>query len=247
MKNGLGTNQEIEYLEELIRDFPPPDPLPAAEAFLILQNRYQELEKKIELFISTLDKPDIKWQRLQLKNLVVNNDIYPLVFYIYVKFFHSYLFDGILKNAGSFRKIDDPNNGKVGFGGLSPRTVASPKFLGANPNNIGSEVKDAVLLLQKNALDPIRNGLEFYRRFVFIHPFYDANGRIGRIILSIYLLCHNKNIMWRDLEQGGNKTSFLKKINNCHKRSGGYKYGTYFNYLYEFFIKFIFDINTKVL
>lgn len=123
--------------------------------------------------------------------------------------------------------------------------VGNFRFTGSNPANIVEELCSAFLLLRNNSKNPVPDVLEFYRRFVKIHPFYDANGRIARLILSIYLLHYNLYINWRGIETGGNKNKFIKKLNACHDRQEQHNYNEYFNYLLNFFNAFV--ISTQQL
>ena len=56
-------------------------------------------------------------------------------------------------------------------------------------------------LMQDFPTNPVRDAVTFYQQFVCIHPFYDANGRIGRFITSLYLDYHGLHISWAGLSQ----------------------------------------------
>ncbi|MCB0749175.1 MAG: Fic family protein [Ignavibacteriae bacterium] len=237
-------NSEITYLEELIQEFGPRKKIDASEAFELLRVRYEKLEQSIPVFVNAL-MGEISRLKInpQSKNKS-NSDFFTVYFAVYCNSFHELLFKDILKNAGSYRKSSDPKDGYVGFGGESRRRVGSHKFSGSNPKVIKKDLASTFVLLDKNSKQPVKDALEFYRRFVYIHPFYDANGRIGRLILSIYLLYFDLYINWREIESGGNKTNFIKKLNECHKRQGKHKYDEHFNYLYSFFEKFVVSTDT---
>ncbi len=81
------------------------------------------------------------------------------------------------------------------------------------PELIEHEVKQAMsyLLLNEN---PIENAVRFYQHFVFTHPFYDANGRIARLISNLYLANNDLTIHWHNVDV---KKSFLSKLNWYHK------------------------------
>ncbi|NOX19108.1 MAG: Fic family protein [Chlorobi bacterium] len=231
-------SQEIEYLKELMDDFPPSKKYPAAIALRILLSRHEKLEKNNLDFIKTLKDPPSSLLKYSFEKLISEGEHFPSLFYQFSIQFHKYLFTGILGNAGEFRRASDPNQGKVGFGGADKSKLGSPKFFGATPDEIRSELLDAFSFLRSDAKEPIKNGLSFYRKFVKVHPFYDANGRIGRLILSIYLQYFGYHINWTELESGGNKTKFIKRLNECHLRETQRNYDKYFNYLLEFFKRF---------
>ncbi len=239
-KNGSNNNSELSYLTELINDFPLRKKISPIKAEKLLITRYLQLEKNIPALIRLIDDPELS------KNISILDinypdtvDFSPKHFYFLMYFFHSYLFSKILNNAGQFRKSSDPNGGKIGFGGSDYRIIGKFKYSGSPCNIIENDLKGCFSLLIKNPVDPLSNSVEFYRRFVKIHPYYDGNGRIGRLIISIYNLYHGNYIKWGEIESGGNKTEFIKRLNECHKREGQPIYNKYFSYLLSFFRKFM--------
>ncbi|MHB8335848.1 MAG: Fic family protein [Ignavibacteriaceae bacterium] len=239
-KNGFNNNSELSYLTELINDFPCRRKVSPQKAEKQLISRYLQLEKKIPVLLKFLDDPSLLEKIIiPYSNFPDTNDIFPKYFYFLMYFSHEFLFSKILNNAGEFRKSSDPNGGKIGFGGSDYRIIAKFKYSGSPCNSIEYDLKDCFSLLVKNPTDPLSNSVEFYRRFVKIHPYYDGNGRIGRLIISIYNLYHGNYIKWSEIENGGNKTEFIKRLNECHKREGQLIYHRYFNYLLSFFHKFI--------
>lgn len=136
---------------------------------------------------------------------------------------HEYLYQEILSNAGQYRKADEPNCGVVRFG-------PNRRYQGAHPSHIEEGIRESLNLLQNPSSTPIYRSLKFYQRFVYIHPFYDANGRIGRFIVSLYLSYHNYFVDWEDLERN---TKWLKTLNKCHDRM------TATPDVYEQFVKYL--------
>lgn len=61
-----------------------------------------------------------------------------------------------------------------------------------------------------------------------VHPFYDANGRIGRFMLETYLNFHNMIVQWQKLHAN---EKWLKRLNECHKRFHSDNYELYLNRL----------------
>ena len=238
---GLQSSSEIEYLAELIKDFPPEKPIETEVALNMLSVRYEELEKNAHVFLKTINNPHPQLIKYPFNKLKVDDDYFPAIFYRLVFQFHRYLFYGILSNAGKFRDSKDKYNGAVGFGGNDPRKLGSLKFNGTSPDKISKQLTETFKLLRATPESPINTGLEFYRRFVRVHPFYDANGRISRIILNIYFQNFGLNINWRELESGGNKTKFIKRLNECHSRENKNGYAKYFDYLLNHFKKFVVD------
>lgn len=97
-------------------------------------------------------------------------------------------------------------------------------------------------VLTADDLDPVWTSMEFYQKFVNVHPFYDANGRIARFLVSIYLQYHGFYIQWKIMEEK-HKEKFLKKLNHCHVRIGSSTYGKYLDYLHKFWKQFVIPID----
>ena len=142
---------------------------------------------------------------------------------------HRYLFSGIVSNAGQYRNKKDPKQGIIYFG-------PNQQFTGYKPYDITSGVKEACSFLPKYSINPILCVVRFYQLFVYIHPFYDANGRIGRFITNIYLNYHGLHLSWKKLHQN---QRWLKKLNDCHKRYGQRTYEQYLQILISHWEKFI--------
>ena len=96
-----------------------------------------------------------------------------------------------------------------------------------NTGRIEEEVNTCVLVLKRDSFDPVVNAAEFYQRFVQIHPFYDGNGRIGRLLVIAYLDSFGLFMNWEEMEQNG---KWLKRLNDCHKRYNTLKYNEYLQY-----------------
>src|SRR5699024_9224121 len=74
---------------------------------------------------------------------------------------HRYLFNGILSNAGEYRKPSDPKGGYIGFGGAKHHRQQS-KFKGTKPSNIEQALDQALTHLDYQTNDPIESALRFY-------------------------------------------------------------------------------------
>lgn len=158
--------------------------------------------------------------------------------YDLVRFSHKYLYDKFLANAGEFRNINDKNSGKVYFGGEKQREFQF-EFSGVHPSQIIDKVAESIVCLVDDKGSPIECAMRFYQKFVLCHPFYDANGRIARFIVNIYMNYNHKFVDWEHLLD--NKL-FLKQLNNCHKRNDKPKeFKEYFKYLVNAFSKHVRD------
>jgi fido (protein-threonine AMPylation protein) len=242
-------SNDSTYLQELINDFPCKRKTSIEKAELWLQERYRvfELGEFIPTVFEILNDPS----RIRITNdpsinplfdLFNQGEIYPLFFYNLSKSIHKYLFSKILSNAGNFRSSSEINSGFIGFGGPNRRALGNLKFHGSTPEKITLNLINAFCHLKKKSNDPLRDGLLFYRKFVRTHPFYDGNGRIGRLILKIYLRIFHLEIQWDKI----NNEKLMKKMNECHLREDKEKeYEKYFGFLYDFIKKAIARVNEE--
>ncbi|MFH5884097.1 Fic family protein [Halalkalibaculum sp. DA3122] len=91
------------------------------------------------------------------------------------------------------------------------------RFKGTSSSKIDEKLDMAFSHLVIDPGDPIENAMRFYQRFVYIHPSYDANGRIGRVIVSTYLNLFGYYVQWGEFD-GPNNSKFINKLNACHER-----------------------------
>lgn len=219
----MPSNTEESYLQALINDFSVDSNLSPRDALRMIGVRYQQLENQTDNFIRILSNSQVAFSEF-LKSLA--------------SILHAYLFNDILSNAGSYRKATDPNNGFVGFGSDKVRNPSLTEFQGSPTAIIEPELSKAFRLLSRDDKDPIRTAIVFYQRFVLVHPFYDANGRIARFLVSLYLSFHGYYVRWKIIDEK-NKIKFIKKLNQCHLRYEKDGYEKYLNYLVDFWKEFV--------
>lgn len=207
------TSEEQRYLAELISDFGVIPKISPELAVHRIQSRYSVLIQSIDL---TKD----------LFSLALEHNHFAPEF---PKALHKLLYSGILNNAGMFRSVDEPYEGEVLFG---PRQ----QFRGTHPSRIEEDLRAVFKLLGTEDDHPVHSIAKFYQRFVQVHPFYDANGRIGRVIVSLYLDNNGLFINWKKLEAN---TKWIKRLNNCHKRHGKFGYAVYLNRHVDYWRRFI--------
>jgi Fic family protein len=193
-------SQELEYLAELMTTFPVHGGVDRVEvAQDLLQLRFQLLLASEGLFNVFQDNP-------KLTN-------FPVFFQQLTPKIHHALYKNILSNAGRYRHPAETGSGYVQFG-LQRDHI--PPFTGAPATDIQQMLPDAFQYLIKDEDAPVQAAITFYQQFVHIHPFYDANGRIGRLLVSLYLDYHDLYVNWDGLEQ--RKGKWLRRLNDCHSR-----------------------------
>jgi Fic family protein len=84
------------------------------------------------------------------------------------------------KNPGEY-KIEQNAIGK------STDTLQTAKFVPAPPPSTKYLVKNLVEFLNDNSINPLYKSALLHYQFEAIHPFRDGNGRIGRLLIMLYL------------------------------------------------------------
>ena len=124
---------------------------------------------------------------------------------------HRLLKEGVSEDAGSFR------NANVIVGDLIP----------IKPSLIEKEINNLLVWLQKNKnLHPLEKAAIFHSIFERIHPFFDGNGRVGRLLLNFIMLKNNFPII---IVQNKNKRRYYTALRRADQG----------NYL--FMVKYLFS------
>ena len=220
--------EEERYLADLLGDFGEKGHPDVGAALTLIYQRYRELERQVPrlaLFVDAFSEDGTRTSDAFLVLLIG---------------LHDYLYGGILRNAGQFRETTDPNGGTVRFGGAKGQSQRA-RYYGTSPREIDEAIREALRLLE-DAADPVRSAVYFYLELSAIHPFYDANGRIGRVLVSIYLFRHGYYVNWDQLD--GKHRQFMKQLNACLDRrklrvTDAEKYERYRIYLFNFWQPFV--------
>ena len=168
--------EEERYLADLLADFGAEGHPSASNALRLVYERYRELERRIPTLASLVTE------------LVRESETVPDTFSLLLTDLHLFMYEGVLRNAGTFRQPTDSLGGAVRFGGTKSQSHRA-RYHGTPAASIEGEIHAARHLLD-GADDPVRAAIYFYLELSAIHPFYDANGRIGRMLVSVYLFRH---------------------------------------------------------
>lgn len=209
---------ELKTTNDLLRDFSADPDLSAEEVYRTSWSRFNILEQ--------VPLHEILQEKFTLR--IFRKPIFAKL----PEAFHKFIYDGLYTFAGKFRSKDDPHGGNIFFGHQHAQR-RRPKFNGDPPDKIEKGVIEAVWFLKKRTKDPLYNTVRFYQKFVNVHPFYDANGRIGRLIASMYLADHDLVLSWSEFDS---KRKFLKKLNRCHLKPDEESYGYLVDYLRQFIV-----------
>lgn len=196
-------SHEKQVIEDLLADFAFNRTITPEEVYKISWERFNTLEGNFDLIrtinanLTILATADKQRKYFQL----------PLIL-------HGLMFRELFTFAGKYRRFQDPGNGLIFFG-KTKANKRSPEFEGSKPDDIENGVYESIeLLLEYERHDPIKAVTFFYQKFIKVHPFYDGNGRIARLISNIFLAGHGRFIIWSEFDS---KSKFLKKLNRCHK------------------------------
>ena len=87
-----------------------------------------------------------------------------------------------IEKAGAYRKV--------------PVFISGSKYAVSPVAEISKRMKQLVQWYNnnENKLHPVVLAAEFHKRFVFIHPFIDGNGRVARLLMNLSLMRNDYNI-----------------------------------------------------
>ena len=212
---------ELQTTNDLLKDFAADPELTAEEVYQKSWSRFNILEQ--------VPLNEILQEKFILR--ILRTPIYASL----PEAFHKFIYDDLYTFAGTYRSKDDPHGGNIYFGHQHAQR-RKPKFYGDSPEKISNGVLDAVMFLKKRSNNPLYNAVRFYQKFVNVHPFYDANGRIGRLIATMYLADHNLVLLWSEFDS---KNKFIKKLNYTHTNPNEETFG----YLVDYLRKFTLDLH----
>ncbi|MCK5321593.1 Fic family protein [Candidatus Pacearchaeota archaeon] len=139
----------------------------------------KEEEKNIE---KALDNEEIRnyrkaleWGLNELKTKEFSEE--------FIKEIHKILLRGVRgqnKNPGEYKAYQNAI-------GNQSDTFDSAKFVPASPETTPKLMKNLISFIKNKSINPLYNIAFIHYQFESIHPFEDGNGRIGRLLIILYL------------------------------------------------------------
>ncbi len=156
----------------------------------------------------------------------------------YVRMVHSVLMNGVRgaeKNPGEFRKSQN-------WIGHSGSTLKNAKYIPPNVEDMNQCMNELENYINYNDDfdDLIKIALIHYQ-FETIHPFLDGNGRIGRMLIVIYLISKNKlkfPCLYISYYLKRNQIEYYDRMSDVRKRND------YIQWI-EFFLKGIIEMTSE--
>ena len=93
-----------------------------------------------------------------------------------IQHIHEIVTKSLLKDAGKYR------TGNVRITGSS---ITPPSY-----TKIISLMDDYINTIKKLKIHPLKKATFIHYRLVWIHPFFDGNGRVARLVMNLYLMQH---------------------------------------------------------
>ncbi|MCB0262836.1 MAG: Fic family protein [Calditrichaeota bacterium] len=220
----FNSTNEREDIARLLEDFPTERTYSPEEVLRLANIRYSELGHYLfDAFLPDLTRSTTPFETL---------------FYDLSLKFHKFMFMQIFSNAGQFRSSTDKNSGQVYFGPVHKKTGRAAEFTGVAPGKIPDQLREVFKDYSRTDDNPEFTSIKVYQQFVYIHPFYDANGRVARLLTSLYLGFHQRIVQWKPLESE-EKLQFINKLNRCHRSMGRNHYENRLNDLCSFWQKYV--------
>ncbi len=135
-----------------------------------------------------------------------------------IKEIHYKLMDNVRgqnKQPGCFRDIQN-------WIGSKGSALDSATYIPPDPLQVQSLMENWLAYLQINQIDPLVQTAIMHAQFEIIHPFLDGNGRIGRLMIPLFLF--SKKLLHRPMFYlssylENNRDNYYDKLNSIHKHN----------------------------
>lgn len=133
-----------------------------------------------------------------------------------------------------YQKIDP---GQAGHYRKIPVFISGSNYSVTPPARIASEMKKFILWFNKSErkIHPAEFAALVHKRFVFIHPFIDGNGRLARLLMNLSLLRNEYTIT---IIPAVLRNEYIRSLELAHKNDNDFK---------EFIVDRIISTQTELL
>jgi Fic family protein len=135
---------------------------------------------------------------------------------------HAILMEGVRgqdKNPGEYRRSQN-------WIGPQNCTLKDARYIPPNVDDMTAAMSDLEKYInESNIYDPLVRAALIHYQFETIHPFLDGNGRIGRLLILLYLMEHkllNKPVIYVSYFLKKNQFEYYDRISEV-RRSGNYE------------------------
>jgi len=168
------------------------------------------------------------YEEAMLTGLEIMSKTSPKISELLIRETHSRLMQGVRgqkKHPGSYRK-DEVWIGKHGTG----RDKA--KYLPPDATQVQPLMENLLQFVnQKNDLHALLKCAVMHHRFEAIHPFKDGNGRVGRLLISFYLVSNNLldlPILYPSGYFEANKEEYMSSLSKVDENNEWYQWLLFF-------------------
>ena len=226
----------VEAKEELVKLETASSLIPNAELFISMYVRKEALlSSQIEGTQCTLDDvldPDIdKNKNLNVEEVI--NYVRACLYSIdrlrelplcnrFIRELHKELMSGVRgkeKNPGEFRRSQN-------WIGAANCSLIDARYIPPNVEDMNVALDDLEKYINEGVeYDPLIRAALIHYQFETIHPFLDGNGRVGRLLIMLYLLeqkCISKPILYISYFLKKNQVEYYDRISEVRK-SGNYE------------------------
>lgn len=129
----------------------------------------------------------------------------------FIREVHKVLMQGVRgqeKTAGEFRHSQN------WIGGTSS-TLTTARYIPPNVEDMAQAMSDLEIFMNDDSLDPLISAALLHYQFETIHPFLDGNGRVGRLLIIVYLITRGllvSPVMYISLFLKANRVEYFDRM-----------------------------------
>jgi len=139
----------------------------------------------------------------------------------FIREIHAVLMQGVRgqeKTPGEFRRSQN------WIGGASS-TLTTARYIPPNIDDMTQAMGDLEIFMNDQSLDPLVSAALLHYQFETIHPFLDGNGRLGRLLIIVYLISRGllpSPVMYISLFLKANRVEYFDRM-TAVRQTGDYE------------------------